>query len=318
VPGVLWIDSIIGEWYTFLSKSKELDDTLIVFSADHGNIAKGHCFEPSMRVPLLFHWPRGVYSSGKGKGGVVVDAVTSNIDIAPTLLDAAGIDASWLRQGGKRIVDGRSLLPLVSPNHAHYAPAREVHPTGIFCEIYSDRSVVGPNYTLVDLSRTHYDEAPYNRKPWGDKVQLYRSGDTEQRVNLVAKAARHEDPAAGKALQELTQRLNSHITDTIPKCQIHFWPEGFPTKLTNTLNAVQTHRGDRRLGYGGLPGTGGGAPGRSEADGTDASDSSDANSEGRRRGDVGDKAKDEAKGTSFGSRGFMQRAAYGLRAASNE
>ena len=242
VPGVLWIDSIIGEWRDFLARNNELDDTLIVFSADHGNIAKGHCFEPSMRVPLLMHWPRGIAGGGKGGGGGgrVVDAVTSNIDIAPTLLDAAGIDSAWLRHNGKRIVDGRSLLPLVAPAHARFAPGTEPHPAGIFCEIYSDRSVVAPNYTLVDLSRTHYDEAPYNRKPWGDTLQLYRSGDFEQRVNLVAKASRHEDPVAAKALAELTARLHGHVVDTIPKCQVRFWPEGFPTKLTNALKG---HRG---------------------------------------------------------------------------
>ena len=65
---------------------------------------------------------------------------------------------------------------------------------GIYCEIYSDRSIVAPNYTLVDLSRTHYESPPYDRKPWGDRLQLYKASDYEQRTNLVSKAARHEDP----------------------------------------------------------------------------------------------------------------------------
>ena len=58
VPGILWIDSIVGEWTDFLARRKELDSTLVVFSADHGCIAKGHCFEPGMRVPLFMHGPK--------------------------------------------------------------------------------------------------------------------------------------------------------------------------------------------------------------------------------------------------------------------
>lgn len=53
---------------------------------------------------------------------------------------------------------------------------------------------MAPNYTLVDLSRTHYESPPYDRKPWGDRLQLYKASDYEQRTNLVSKAARHEDP----------------------------------------------------------------------------------------------------------------------------
>ena len=105
---------------------KELDDTLVVFTADHGCVAKGHCFEPSMRVPLFAHCPNLIFK--RGGGAVVVDAVVANIDIAPTLLDAAGVDQSWLRQGGERIVDGRSVLPLVAPNHARYNPSKQATP----------------------------------------------------------------------------------------------------------------------------------------------------------------------------------------------
>jgi arylsulfatase A-like enzyme len=56
------------------------------------------------------------------------DQIAANIDLAPTVLDACGLDATWLRDGGKRLVDGRSLLPLVAPGHARFAPSNEVHP----------------------------------------------------------------------------------------------------------------------------------------------------------------------------------------------
>lgn len=44
--GLLWIDSIVGELVGHLRRRGTLDRTLVIFSADHGCIAKGHCFEP--------------------------------------------------------------------------------------------------------------------------------------------------------------------------------------------------------------------------------------------------------------------------------
>lgn len=67
---------------------------------------------------------------------------------------------------------------------------------------------MAPNYTLVDLSRTHYESPPYNRKPWGDRIQLYKANDCEQRTNLVTKAARHEDPVGGIHVQILKCRIS--------------------------------------------------------------------------------------------------------------
>jgi arylsulfatase A-like enzyme len=59
---------------------------------------------------------------------VIKTKVAANIDLAPTLLDACGLTTNWLRDGGKRLLDGRSLLPLVAPHHARFAPGKEVHP----------------------------------------------------------------------------------------------------------------------------------------------------------------------------------------------
>ena len=111
-----------------------------------------------------------------------------------------------------------------------------MHPLGIFCEIYSDRSVVAPNFTYIDLSRSHYTEAPYDRKPWGDRVQLYRHDDFEQKViprfphrkvqarsraslhqtNLVGKVMKHEDALAAHALAQLQETLQNHLRATAP------------------------------------------------------------------------------------------------------
>ena len=80
------------------------EDTYVIFSSDHGELAGEHRqfykmspYEPSVRVPLIISGP-GIC---RGAG---VDALTSLVDIHPTLLDMAGLE----QPGG---LDGHSLLP---------------------------------------------------------------------------------------------------------------------------------------------------------------------------------------------------------------
>lgn len=85
-----------------------LDHTIVVLAADHGEqfLEHGfmkHCwtlFDTDIHTPLAFHLP------GAGKGIEVRDPV-QNIDLVPTVLDYAGIDASSFA------FDGQSLRPLI-------------------------------------------------------------------------------------------------------------------------------------------------------------------------------------------------------------
>lgn len=62
---------------------------------------KRTAYEWSMRVPLIMQYPSGLHA------GTVVKEVVANIDIAPTLLEAAG-----LKSAGLPAFDGRSFWPL--------------------------------------------------------------------------------------------------------------------------------------------------------------------------------------------------------------
>lgn len=89
-----------------------LDDTLVVFTSDNGawwegspggvRGAKGETWSGGYRVPALFHWPAGF------DGARTVNAPAMNIDILPTVLDAAGLEPA-----PGIVTDGRSLLPLL-------------------------------------------------------------------------------------------------------------------------------------------------------------------------------------------------------------
>jgi len=100
-----YIDDNIGQLLQTLEECNLAEDTVIVFSGDHGDMLgerglwyKMHWFEMSARVPLLVHAPQR-FSAGR------VCASVSTCDLLPTLVDLAGgaVDKSLA-------LDGRSLL----------------------------------------------------------------------------------------------------------------------------------------------------------------------------------------------------------------
>lgn len=100
------LDEALGRLFDALRSLEILDQTIVLFTSDHGCHFKtrnseykrsGH--ESSIRVPTAFHGP------GFDGAGQILDLV-SLIDLPPTLLDAAGIPIPGEMQG-------RSILPLL-------------------------------------------------------------------------------------------------------------------------------------------------------------------------------------------------------------
>ena len=108
--GIVDNDQNAGKVMEALEKAGTLDDTAIVLSADHGFFLgewrfydKRFMHEPSIRVPLSIRYPRLM------KSGIIRDEMALNIDIAPTILELAGItNPDW-----KDWVQGRSLVPFM-------------------------------------------------------------------------------------------------------------------------------------------------------------------------------------------------------------
>ena len=76
------------------------DDLLVVVTSDHGEMLlehgatlHGHSWEPVLQVPLIVKWPAGERDRAVG---VRTTVPTSSIDVAPTLLAAAGVEAADL------------------------------------------------------------------------------------------------------------------------------------------------------------------------------------------------------------------------------
>jgi arylsulfatase A-like enzyme len=106
--GILLADENMGKTFETLTTMGVLDDTVILFTADHGFFLgewrmydKRFMHEPSIRVPLFIRYPRLIKPST-----VVEDKMAVNLDSAPTILDLAGVQVPTQMQG-------RTLVPLL-------------------------------------------------------------------------------------------------------------------------------------------------------------------------------------------------------------
>lgn len=104
------VDRSVGRILAALDALGQTDSTLTLYTSDngfflgeHGLSGKWFAYEESIRVPLLARWG-GVAGALRGQR---VDAMALNLDLAPTILDAAGL-------GPPRGMDGRSLRPLLA------------------------------------------------------------------------------------------------------------------------------------------------------------------------------------------------------------
>ncbi|MEO1018694.1 MAG: sulfatase-like hydrolase/transferase [Pseudomonadota bacterium] len=103
------IDHEFGRLLDALDAMGELDNTLIIFHSDHGEMLGDHgllykgCrfFEGLVHVPLMIAWP------GKVREKLKSDALVELVDLAPTMLDAAGIEVPSSMQG-------ESLWPILT------------------------------------------------------------------------------------------------------------------------------------------------------------------------------------------------------------
>ncbi len=107
---VSFIDEQVGRILAALEAKALLDDTLILFVADHGDMLGDHhhwrktyAYEGSARIPFLVRWPERLAAGPRGQ---VRPEPVELRDVLPTFLDMAGI-------GGAEDMDGKSILPLL-------------------------------------------------------------------------------------------------------------------------------------------------------------------------------------------------------------
>lgn len=114
------VDQNIQRLLDYLKETGQLENTLIAFTSDNGAMAggpntlpgnapfsghKGMFNQGGIRVPLLFYWPKGIKPRGE------VEQIASSMDILPTFIEAAGLEAP-------KGIDAKSLMGPLSGSDA--------------------------------------------------------------------------------------------------------------------------------------------------------------------------------------------------------
>jgi arylsulfatase A-like enzyme len=193
------VDDEIGRILKSLDELGLAKNTIVVFSADHGDqllehgiMGKNCFFESSVRVPFIIAWP-GTIKPAKH------DTLVECIDLLPTLLELAGLPEP-------RECQGRSLAPLVTKSDRDYEPREAVFSENIIPEVITDsavempfekgRGVAGIRHPDAKMVRT--SRWKYNYYPDGYSELFDLETDPGERNNRAGQADCHEIEAEMK------------------------------------------------------------------------------------------------------------------------
>jgi len=145
-----WLDDGIGAVLDRLEKYGLLENTIVVFASDHQSPrAKMTCYEDGANAPGAIMW------KGNIKPGQVSDALLSNVDVVPTLLDLAGIETP-----ADYHVDGKSWSGLLKGD------VETLHES-LYLEVVYQRAVVTKEWKYIAVrfpDRVNEQITPENRR----------------------------------------------------------------------------------------------------------------------------------------------------------
>lgn len=186
------IDYEIGRLTDHLKDRGVDGDTLVIITADHGDMAgshmlvdKGFPYEEAHHIPLIFSWP------GMTEDRIESDGLVTNMDVFPTVLDALGIPDETL--------DGKSFLPLLRGGSSEREDLYlEFH--GLRA-LYSQRTLITKDGWKYIFSPGDFDELYHLPSDPGEMANLAENGEhrdklTALRERLHKRAVQFGDPLA--------------------------------------------------------------------------------------------------------------------------
>lgn len=181
------VDEGVGQLFAALEATGQLDNTVFIFTSDNGFLMGEHgmintkrwAYEEALRVPLVVRFPKVI------EPGSWNDALVVNIDLAPTLLELAGVESIIP-------MHGQSFVPLLKDARA---PWREAFLAEYFLEKVAPRTAPWQAVRTSEWKYIHYPE-------FSDMDELYHlKADPKELKNLV------NNPEQKTRLKEMKAQL---------------------------------------------------------------------------------------------------------------
>jgi arylsulfatase A-like enzyme len=183
------IDHHVGRMIELLKQKGLYDETLILFTADHGDfmgyhhmLLKGnYMYDPVVKVPLIVKWP------GNHQAGTVSHRMVNNIDLAPTLCRAAGCKPGPQMHGHALQDQDEHDLIFAEANGGHQVMARSKNrklilaapnKENLFFDLDRDPFEIDNLYTSpqyrdeiksLEISLTEWRQKNADRRPYQDE-----------------------------------------------------------------------------------------------------------------------------------------------------
>jgi N-sulfoglucosamine sulfohydrolase len=258
-----WFDDHLGRMLDLLDKAGELANTLVIVTADNGMSfpgSKANTREYGIHVPLAIAWPDRV------PGARVVDNVVGFVDLAATILDAAGVTHPGAGSAKTAMV-GQSLMSLltatargrVAPGGSVAFSGRERHSSARHDNLgYPSRALRTDAYLYV---RNFHPE----RWPAGDPREIRDNGklgpqhgayhDIDGCPTLDFLVAHRDDPEVARFFHlAVDRRPAEELFDVVkdPGCLNNLAEEpafaDVRARLRDQLDAYLKRTGDPRVG----------------------------------------------------------------------
>ncbi len=199
---ISFIDDQIGRLLSVLEATDALDDTVVIFLSDHGEMLgergmwfKSHFFEPALRVPFVIYDPRHPIPRRIGEP-------VSLLDLFPTIADISGVESfPWHSSQ----FSGQSQLPSMAGEESGEDTQRPV-----FAEYLGE----GAMEPIVMVRRGGYKLIASARSP----QQLFHTAiDADETTNLIGRGLAVEDQL--RSLLESSWDLNALEDDVLQSQQ---------------------------------------------------------------------------------------------------
>ncbi|GAA4305259.1 sulfatase [Compostibacter hankyongensis] len=243
-----YFDKQLVKALQILKESGELDNTIIVVTADNGMPfprAKGQEYEYSNHIPLAVMWKNGIQHPGR-----IVDDFVSFIDLAPTFLEVAGVDPG---RTGMQPITGKSLTDIfyssregtVNPQRDHVLIGKERHDVGRpHDEGYPIRGIIAKGFLYLHNFKT-------DRWPAGNPETGYLNVDGSPTKTQVIQSRKTPDTrkywewSLGKRQPDELYRLQSDrscLNDLSANPEYRHILDTLRTQLFTELKAQQDPR----------------------------------------------------------------------------